>query len=291
MSSKIAFAISDEFPNLTDDDRLAADALGEKGFVVEPVLWDTRDIDWTSYSTVIIRSCWDYHVRAAEFHEWLQRLEEQGASLWNPIAVILWNMEKTYLRDLERKGIPVLPSVWLPRRADVNLASLMKEQGWKNAVIKPVISAAADHTFLITQENAETHQEKFDALLLQRGMIVQEFAKEIQDPGEWSLMFFDKNYSHAVLKQPKFEDFRVQQHLGGTVTPASPSAALIEQARAILDTVDSDLLYARVDAIERQARLHLMELELIEPHLFFEFHPQAPQRFADAIDNHLAVKE
>lgn len=290
MNSKVAFAIS-EFPNLTDDDRLAAAALGKQGLVVEPVLWDRQDIDWSAYSTVIVRSCWDYHNRHAEFYEWLQRLDEQGASLWNPISIVRWNMEKTYLRDLEERDVLVLPSVWLPRGAEVDLASLMKEQGWKQAVIKPVISAAADQTYLIAQESAQTHQDKFQALLQQGGMIVQEFAKEIQDQGEWSLIFFDKRYSHAVLKQPKSEDFRVQQHLGGTVNVASPSAALIEEAKTLLDKVDSDLLYARVDAIERHGRLHLMELELIEPLLFFEVHPQAAGRFADALVKHLAVKE
>lgn len=291
MNGKVAFAISDEFPNLTDDDRLAADSLRERGLVVEPVLWDRKDVDWSSYTTVIIRSCWDYHNRAAEFYQWLQILDEQGASLWNPPAIVRWNMEKTYLRDLEERGVRVLPSVWLPRGAVINLAPLMKEQGWKQVVIKPVISAAADQTYLIAQEAAESHQDKFQTLLQQGGLIVQEFAKEIQDRGEWSLIFFDKRYSHAVLKQPKSEDFRVQQHLGGTVKVASPSAALVEQAKELLDKVDSDLLYARVDAIERQDGLHLMELELIEPLLFFKAHPQAPALFAEALAKHLAVKE
>lgn len=291
MNSKVAFATSDEFPNLTDDDRLAADALRRQGLVVEPVLWDNKYLDWSAYSTVIVRSCWDYHNRVAEFYEWLQRLDEQGASVWNPTEILRWNMEKTYLSDLEGRGVLVLPSVWLPRGAEVNLGSLMKEKNWKQAVIKPAISAAADQTFLITRESAETHQEKFDALLQQGGMIVQEFAEEIQGQGEWSLIFFDKQYSHAVLKQPKPGDFRVQVHYGGTVKRASPSAALIEQARGVLDKVDSDLLYARVDAVERQGRLHLMELELIEPLLFFEFHPQGPARFAATLVKHLAVKE
>ena len=291
MNSKIAFAISDEFPNLTDDDRLAADALGKRGLGVEPVLWDGKDVDWSAYSTVIIRSCWDYHNRVGEFYEWLQRLDEQGASVWNPTEILRWNMEKTYLSDLEGRGALVLPSRWLPRRADVTLASLLQDQGWEQAVIKPIISAAADQTFLITRESAQTHQEKFDALLQQGGMIVQEFAKEIQGQGEWSLIFFDKQYSHAVLKQPKPGDFRVQLHFGGTVQPAPPSAELITQAREILDKVEGDLLYARVDAVERQGRLHLMELELIEPLLFFEFHPQAPARFAATLVKHLAVKE
>jgi hypothetical protein len=50
-------------------------------------------------------------------------------------------------------------------------------------------------------------------------------------------------------------------------------------------------LYARVDAIERGGRLLLMELELVEPYLFFPEHPLAPERFAQALLKHLLVKE
>lgn len=104
-------------------------------------------------------------------------------------------------------------------------------------------------------------------------------------------MFFGSQYSHAVLKRPSPGDFRVQPHLGGTLIPADPGPSLIRQAAAIAAAVEADLLYARVDAIERAGQLLLMELELIEPDLFFTEHPQATARFADAFEELMAMKE
>lgn len=291
MAAKIAFATSSEFPSLTDDDCLAVKALGMHGLTVDPVLWDSRQLDWSSYAAVIIRSCWDYHHRPAEFNAWLGHLEDQGVSLWNPPELVRWNMDKTYLSDLQQQGVRVLPSVWLARGARVQLAHLMAEKGWEQVVVKPLISAGAKRTILIPRDDALARQAEFAESLQQSSLIVQEFASEIQTQGEWSILFFDGQYSHAVLKQPQAEDFRVQDHFGGTVKAASPSAALIAQAAEILALLDADLLYARVDAIERNGSLYLMELELIEPYLYFEFHPQAPLRFADALLKHLAVKE
>jgi glutathione synthase/RimK-type ligase-like ATP-grasp enzyme len=288
-AARIAFAISSEFPQLTDDDKLAAVALRANGAVVDPALWDAP-IDWSSYDAVVIRSCWDYHRRLDEFKDWLASLEAAGVQIFNPSSVMRWNMDKNYLSELQDEGVAVLPSVWLPRGVKPQLAHLLAEKGWANAVMKPVVSAAADNTVSITAQQAADHQAAFESLLSTGGVIVQEFAPEIQSHGEWSFLFFNKIYSHAVLKQPKSGDFRVQRSYGGTVSVGAPAPALVEQAAAILDTVDADLLYARVDVIERDGKLLLMELELVEPHLFFEQDPGSPARFADALLANLAVK-
>ncbi len=286
---RIAFAVSNEFPQLTDDDKLAAVALRANGAVVDPALWD-GPTDWSSYDAVVIRSCWDYHHRLDEFTTWLDKLEAPGVQVFNPPAVMRWNMDKNYLSEMQDEGAAVLPSVWLPQGARPKLAHLLEEKGWTNAVMKPVVSAAADNTVAITSMDAADHQAQFESLLERGGVIVQEFAPEIQTQGEWSFLFFNKTYSHAVLKQPKSGDFRVQRSYGGTVSLGVPQPALVEQARAILDAVDADLLYARVDVIERDGKLLLMELELVEPHLFFEQDPAAASRFADALLSSMAVK-
>lgn len=282
MTARIAFAISNEFPNLTDDDQLAAAALRQRGLQVDPVLWDAQ-VDWAQYDTIVIRSCWDYHHRFEDFSRWLAQLDGIGVSVWNPIDVLRWNMDKTYLSDLEERGVAVLPSVWLPRRAKVDLANVLAQKGWHKAAIKPTISAAADNTFAVAQPEAREMQPAFDSLLASGGVIVQEFAPEIQNEGEWSFLFFDKQYSHAVIKQPQTGDFRVQLQYGGGYRAAEPPAALVQQAASVVNAVDADLLYARVDAINRKGQLFLMELELVEPHLFFAEDQQAADRFAAAL--------
>jgi glutathione synthase/RimK-type ligase-like ATP-grasp enzyme len=192
-------------------------------------------------------------------------------------------MEKTYLSDLQVKGVPVLESVWVSAADSASLKNLMQQNSWPKAVVKPMISAAAYNTEVVSLDAAEQHQEKFDHLRGNGGVIVQQFADEIITGGEWSLMFFNKEYSHAVIKRPQNGDFRVQRDFGGTVHTAEAPAHLIDQARAVLDLVESDLLYARVDGIERGQQLFLMELELIEPHLFFEQSQQSAHLFASVL--------
>jgi glutathione synthase/RimK-type ligase-like ATP-grasp enzyme len=285
--TKVAFAISNEFPNLTDDDKLAAAALRARQIGVDATLWDDAAVDWKSYDAVVVRSCWDYHHRLDEFLAWLARLEAAGVEVYNQPDVMRWNMDKSYLSDLQDRGVAVLPSVWLPKGAHAHLDHLLAEKGWSEAVVKPTVSAAADNTFRAAADS----QAKLDDLLTKGGVIVQEFAPEIQAKGEWSFMFFDKQFSHAVLKRPQAGDFRVQRNYGGTYEAAEAPAVLVHQAGEILAAVEADVLYARVDVIERDGKLFLMELELVEPHLFFEQDGGAAERFANALASQLAVKQ
>jgi hypothetical protein len=283
MAQRIAFATFEGFPDLTDDDRLAVGALAELGVRVDPVIWRDPDVDWSTFDAVVIRSCWDYHQRPNEFRAWLEELKEKNIQVWNPHEVSIWNMQKTYLGELQAKRVPVLESVWVTEGDFVDLKDLMRQNSWSKAVIKPMISAAAHNTEVFSIDTAERLQEKFDGLRDNGGVIVQQFADEITIGGEWSLMFFNKKYSHAVIKRPQNGDFRVQRDFGGTAHSIEAPLHLIDQARDVLDLVDSQLLYARVDGIERDRKLYLMELELIEPHLFFEQSRLSAQQFASAL--------
>jgi hypothetical protein len=120
-------------------------------------------------------------------------------------------------------------------------------------------------------------------MFVSSGALIQKFIPEIRTNGEWSFIFFAGRFSHAVLKQPKEGDFRVQQRFGGYLNRTSPSACLIRQSQRIVALVGQPILFARVDGIEIEGELHLMELELIEPSLFLGEEPSSAQRFADAI--------
>lgn len=284
MQKKIAFATYGGFPDLTDDDRLAADALARRGFRVDATLWADPSVVWSDYSAVVIRSCWDYHLKPDEFRAWLDELENRKVVLWNPHQVLLWNMDKSYLRDLQEQDIPLLDTVWLSGGEKADLRDLMQQKGWKRAVIKPLISAAANETGIVSLGEAGKHQMDFESLLKKRGVIVQDFAEEVQTSGEWSLIFFNKKYSHAVIKRPQNGDFRVQRDFGGTAHAMEAPKYLIEQSKKVLETIKDDLLYARVDGLQRNGVLYLMELELIEPYLFFELNSQSTDRFASALE-------
>jgi hypothetical protein len=193
-------------------------------------------------------------------------------------------MDKTYLSSLERKGVCVPPTVWLEKGSAADLGTILERKGWSRAVIKPAISATAFQTWVTCPAQAVGDAALLHEMLLKSGVMVQQFIEEVLTKGEWSFVFYDKKYSHAVLKRAKSGDFRVQSDFGGYLAEdAQPTSRLVEQARLVVELVEEPLLYARVDAVEVGGRLMLMELELIEPALFFGADPRSPGRLADAI--------
>jgi len=279
---RIALATSSKFPNLTADDRLLLQPLARRGIHAEPAIWDDAAQNWASYGAVILRSTWDYHLLPEHFLRWIDSLADMHVPLWNPHTRVRWNANKTYLRDLDARGVAIVPTIW-PEAADrKSLRDKMGELSWTKAVIKPRISATAHRTQLVRLEDANSAQPLFDELRTGLGVMVQKFMHSILEDGEWSLIFFDRQFSHAVLKKPASGDFRVQNDFGGTDRLTDPPAHVLESAAAILRAVEPTL-YARVDGVVEEEQFLLMELELIEPALFLASHPTAPERFADAI--------
>ena len=280
---RIALATAAKLPTLNDDDRLLVPALAELGFTAVPGVWDAPEVCWDECHGVLVRSCWDYHHRLEEFLAWVTRLERAGVPLWNSPALLKWNIHKGYLRDLAARGVPIVPTRWLERGAPVDLARLLRDAGWREAVVKPAVSASATDTWRTSAATAAADQSRLETLLRAGDVMVQPFIDEVCDPGEWSLMFFGSRFSHAVRKRPAPADYRVQWEFGGTAAPLAPPPRLIADAEAVMAAVPSHPLYARVDGVERDGRLILMELELIEPHLFLGWDASAPGRLAAAL--------
>lgn len=275
-------------PDLTESDRLLIEPLARYGLSARAVSWDSPNIDWHGFDSALLRSCWDYHRRPAEFLGWLERLAAHGVVLWNPPDVVRWNMNKRYLRELAAAGLPVVPTVWPAPCDTATLEVLMARQGWERAVVKPQIGSNADQIVVVDRPDARTAEQHFQALRGSSGALVQRFMPEIAQ-GEWSLVFICEQFSHAVLKRPQPGSVFVQSSLGGSWSIQPAPQRLVEQATRVLGQIPRSvpcrpLLYARVDGLEVDGVFVLMELELIEPRLFFTpEHPQALERFADAV--------
>jgi hypothetical protein len=277
---RLALATAAKLPTLNDDDRLVIPALAELGLAAVPAVWDSPDVCWEEFQGVVVRSCWDYHQRLEEFLAWVTRLERAGVPLWNPPALLRWNSHKGYLRDLAAGGVAIVPTRWLARGRRVGLGQLLSDEGWIDAVVKPAVSASAAGTWRTSAATASADQSRLDALLLAGDVMVQPFIGEVCDPGEWSIIFFGGRFSHAVRKRPAAADYRVQWEFGGTAASMAPPPRLVADAAAVMAAVPGNPLYARVDGVERDDRLMLMELELIEPHLFLGWDADATGRLA-----------
>jgi hypothetical protein len=145
------------------------------------------------------------------------------------------------------------------------------------------VSATAYRTVVTSADDTNEAQALADDLLRGPGVMVQEFMEEVSTRGEWSLVFFSGQFSHAVVKTPKAGDFRVQHDFGGSEHSAQPPDSVIQAASRAIAAVESVPLYARVDGVESGGQFLLMELELIEPVLFLKLAEGAADRFAEVI--------
>jgi glutathione synthase/RimK-type ligase-like ATP-grasp enzyme len=280
----VAFATYRQEPAIADDDQPVADALRRAGVAVTAAVWDNPDQDWSAFDAVVIRSTWDYHLRADHFGRWVRGFRSGGPRLYNPPEAVLWNVHKRYLFDLAARGVNVVPTKYLSAGAD--LRAVLGRRGWGDAVVKPAVAASAHGAWRVSSPAPEAAQARLAEQLAAGEVLVQPFLPEVTSAGEWSLIFFGSEYSHAVRKRPRGGDFRVQEHLGGSTGPAEPGPGLVRQARAAVAAVGHPLLYARVDGVERGGRLLVTELEVTEPSLYLAHGRGAAERFAEAIIKH-----
>jgi len=276
----LALITSRASPQLSESDRWLVTPLRAQGFEPIALPWDSKDVAWETFAAVVIRSAWDYHTRLQEYLVWLNSLEQLHVQVWNPLAIVRWNLEKSYLLDLENQGIALLPTAWLQQGSECYLLDLLEEKQWQEAVVKPTVGASASQVLKVHQREAEQMQSHLFQMLQTSAVMVQPFMQKVQTEGEYSFIFIGEQYSHAMLKRPQTHEFRVQPKYGGTAIPINPSHTLIQQARHIHEVLLHPLLYARIDAIQVEGKLVVMEVEVHEPGLFFPGHPQAAELFA-----------
>lgn len=279
---KLGLLTCEKLKDLYLPDQKVKALLNENGICAEAVVWDDDLIEWEQFDALLFRNTWDYYEKEIEFRQWLDKIEQLGIPTFNPIDVIKYNLHKFYLRDLNEKGIEIIPTVFIEKNSDFNLPDSIP-QSWESAVIKPAFSAGSYLTSIINKDNVIAKQEEYKQYNLSKDFLLQKYMPEITSTGETSLLFFDNNFSHAICKHPKDGDFRVQSQFGGHYAAVKVSDNTIAQAKTILSHFNSRLLYARVDGIIIDEAFHLMEVELIEPDLYFDHHPQAYGIFVKSI--------
>lgn len=277
----ILLATSESIPDLTKDDQSLIAPLAKHNIEARPAIWSDANLNWSQADAILIRSCWDYHLRLKEFLAWTSALEQAKVRVLNPAPMLRWNTNKIYLRELEEKGVPIVPTLW--PEPGFQLKQELQARKWERAVVKPRVSATAYRTLLTSPDNTGDAQTLINDLIRGPGAMVQEFLEEVQSHGEWSLIFFSGQFSHAVVKTPKSGDFRSQEEFGGDIRNTPPSKSLIQTASRALAAIHPTPLYARVDGVESRGQFRLMELELIEPALYLNLADGAAERFADAI--------
>ncbi len=289
---KVVFLSMDSLADFICYDQLVFEPLKKLGWEAEEISWRKSNVEWDKYDAVIVRSTWDYQSDPIEFSDVLEKINNSLAHLENDLSIMKWNMNKNYLKDLQDKGIRIVDTVWekafIPGKAEHYFDLLDSDE----IIIKPNISANAENTFRIKKYDFKNQLQVLESVFSKREFMVQKFMKNIIDEGEYSLFYFGGEYSHSIIKMPKENDFRVQEEHGGRIFSINPDVELKKIAEKIINKIKPVPLYARIDLVRTQDNdFALIELELIEPSLYFNLDDESPRRFAMIFDEWMKESE
>lgn len=278
----IALLTCAALPDLASGDRILLDALRRRGVAAEPAVWEDPHYNWRCVALCVIRSAWDYAYRPAAFTDWLRRVAA-AVPVWNAPRVVEWNMHKRYLLNLADRGVPTVPTVCLPAGPPARLEEVLEQHGWDDVILKAAVAQTGRYLMRVTPDRCAEGQQHLDRLQPHEDMLIQPFVPGVLDAGETSVVFVDGAVSHTVCKRAAAGEFRVHDDLGGTIEPALPTAEELKVARCAIGAVNTSLLYARVDLVPGPSGPMVMELELVEPDLYFGYADGAADRMAEAI--------
>jgi glutathione synthase/RimK-type ligase-like ATP-grasp enzyme len=278
--TRIALATCEELPQLDDDGRFVVDAFARLGAQAVPLIWSRADAPFAAFDATVIRTCWDYATVRDEFVDFARAQRV----LRNHLDLITWNTDKRYLSDLANLGFPVPESLFLA-------PGEMEAFPEGRIVVKPTVGAGSRGARRF--EPHETHDAVAHALELHRlgaTALIQPYLEGVDEYGEAALIFFGGSFSHSVNKAAMLSVGGAGRALDATglafaenITPHRPTTAELELAHAVIDSFDVPPPYARVDLLPSPNGPVIVEVELVEPSLFFSFTTGGEDRYARAI--------
>jgi glutathione synthase/RimK-type ligase-like ATP-grasp enzyme len=285
---KVVFLTMDSLENFECYDHLLIRPLEILGWQVEEISWRRKNVNWNNNDAVIVRSTWDYQSDSQKFLKVLEDISKSTAVLFNDFQTLKWNMNKIYLKDLKDRGVHIVPTMWEKEFIVEKLISYFSLLGTEDIIIKPNISANADNTLLLNRNNINKYISEISDVFKDRNFMVQPFLKNIILEGEYSLFYFNGMYSHTILKVPEQNDFRVQEEHGGKIKLVQSDSQKQNICENIIKKLSVVPLYARIDLVRtNKNEFVLMELELIEPSLYFHMDKDSPKKFAKAFDTRM----
>lgn len=282
-SGRCCFLTLEHAGDFVIDDDVALPALERAGWSVDVLPWRQRATPWDRYDVVVLRSTWDYWDDVPGFLAVLETIEA-ATLLANPLGLVRWNLSKTYLRDLAARGVATVPTRWHPALDAAAVADALEAFGEAGVVVKPQVGGNGDGVFRLPRRPGP---DELAPVLARHGSgpcMVQPFRPSVETAGEASLFYFGGALSHAIRKRPAAGEFRSQEERGATIEALQPDATLVAAGDRAMAALPQPALYARVDLLPGPGDTwELVELELIEPSLYFRMDAGAPAAFADAL--------
>lgn len=280
----VAYLVMDDMGDFVSDFHLSAAPMQALGWEVTTVPWRSSP-DWDQYDAVYICTPWDYPQYADEFVQVLENIEASDAVLINPLPIVHWNLDKSYMKDVASRGDDIVPSSWYDGFRAEDVPGFFAGHSVDKVVIKPAIGGNAADTYVLSNPIGDDLLARLASTFADRRFFVQPFIENILTEGEYSLFFFNGRYSHTIVKIPAAGDFRVQEEHGGEIVATEPPDGLLEIGQRVFGHIEPLPVYGRGDWVRGpDGRFLLMELELIEPSLYLRTNPGSAARFAQAFD-------
>lgn len=282
-SMKIGFLSTAEKPEMMPYDLQAREILMEKEIDVDIIFWEDFNenniCQLAEYDLVVIRTTWNYYKQIAAFRKFLDLLEKSGTKVYNPIDLIKWNIDKKYLQELQSDGFDIIPTIFVFNGEEDTFEQAVAK-GWKQIVLKPMISAGSYDTFVIDADDSEKFHELQAKYYVNRPYLLQEFIPEIVT-GEVSTLHFANGYGYSVNKVPKAGDYRVQFQYGGIYQLQEVDPVIENISSRLAEKLGHSTLYRRLDGIWKNGKFLIMELELIEPDLYLNMSQDALNQWVE----------
>lgn len=271
---KIALVTYEKLPELSDSDKFLIPIF--KTYLVDaiPEVWDNPEVKWENYDALIIRNTWDYYVKFPAFVKWLDKLDNLKIKVLNDLKIIRKNCHKFYLKEIMMAGFNVIPTTFIDSETEITASEL---NNYTHMVLKPAVSAGSYQTVVLSEDIL--NPDNINSITSKGNWLLQPFLPEIQSEGEISMIFFANEFSHSIIKKPTAGDFRVQKQFGGQYLPYEPQPELLEKLRPVFKVFGNEFLFGRIDGVMLGNAFHIMEIEMLEPDLYFDLFPEKADLF------------
>ena len=270
---RVALAAAAAYPDLLEEGPLLIGALADVGLAAETVVWNDPGVRWMDYDLVLANGIWDNIRHVEEFVRWTEMVERDGVRVVNSPTTLRWNLDKRYLRQLAAAGVPVVSTTWVEHPSALELDG--------EVVVKPTISGGGHHTARYQPHEHDAARRHVEDLLASgRVAMVQPYQPAVDEEGEVGLIFLGGTFSHAIHKDPMIRrgagpvDDLIDNQVVVPTTPTDHQVGLGRQAVAAAEAILGPTTYARVDTVAGAGgEPLLLELELLDPLLFFAWQP------------------
>jgi glutathione synthase/RimK-type ligase-like ATP-grasp enzyme len=290
VSPRIALATCEELPDLDPDDQPLVGLFHKMGIEATPAIWSDPIINWAAFDHIIVRNTWDYTNRLEEFLAWAKMHESR---IHNSYEILVWNSNKIYLKDLSDAGFPIVDTQFV-----TDPLSDWEVPPLGDFVVKPTVSAGSQDTMRFRTSDLDSHDRAQDLMtrIISRGKtaMVQPYLVTVDEIGETAQLFIGGEYSHAIRKGPLLVPNveGIKEHglfLKEDISPRDPRPEQRELAAAVIDHISQRFgvpLYARVDLLDdSEDKPVILEIELVEPSMFFATAPESAARLAHQFRN------